>query len=104
MTNFAKEGYELVEDFLNLQQIDSFNRAAKTLTFPPKSGGIRNIQQKLSNAQELISSYLLLKAARQYLEGEPKFIRAILFKKQQKIIGLSHGTKTKLSLCLTKLK
>jgi ectoine hydroxylase-related dioxygenase (phytanoyl-CoA dioxygenase family) len=74
-------GYQLIDDFLTPHEVDNFNRAASTLTLSPKSGGIRNIEQKLPYAQELISSDKLLNAAQKYLKGTPQFIRAILFNK-----------------------
>lgn len=75
------EGYEFLDNFLNSQQVNSFNQAVKTLTFSPKSGGILNIEKKLKSVQDLISSYQLLKIAQQHLDGEPQFVRAILFNK-----------------------
>jgi hypothetical protein len=74
-------GYELIDDFLTSYEVGDFNQAASALTLSPKSGGIRNIEQKLSYAQKLISPDKLLKAAQKYLNGTPQFIRAMLFNK-----------------------
>lgn len=74
-------GYELIDDFLTSHEVGDFNQAASELTLSSKSGGIRNIEQKLPYAQKLISSDKLLKAAQKYLNATPQFIRAILFNK-----------------------
>lgn len=76
-----EDGYEMIDEFLSHDQIISINSEIEAIELPPKAGGIRNVEKKLSSIRELADSEQLKDQARKYLSGPASLVRAILFNK-----------------------
>ena len=77
----AENGYELIDSFLNTEQLDAFNTELGKVELPQSTGGIRNAQSKYQSIGSFSTSSYALRRAAEYLTGTPKFVRAILFNK-----------------------
>lgn len=76
-----ENGYEMIDEFLTRDQLNSINNEIKTISFPAKAGGIRNAEKKYHSIQKLAASKHLATQAKRYLTGVPSLVRAILFNK-----------------------
>ncbi len=76
-----EKGYELIEGFLSLDQLEKINSEIKSVSFPARSGGIRNADKKYSSIGELSALESIIKKANLYLSGSASLVRAILFNK-----------------------
>lgn len=74
-------GFEIIDDLLSQHQISSINKELGSVNLPISTGGIRNAEKKFSFVKELIASNTLIDSVKQYLNGESKLVRAILFDK-----------------------
>lgn len=79
--SFLDSGYEILDGFLSSEQLDIFDNALVELNLPKSVGGIRNAEKKFECIKAFISSEQTLGQAAAYLEGAPKFVRALLFNK-----------------------
>lgn len=51
-----KVGYELIDDFLSDNQLNSINSELMDVSFPDKAGGIRNAEKKYSSIRNIAES------------------------------------------------
>ena len=79
--SLSDNGYELINSFLSSEQLETFNSDLGSVELPQLVGGIRNAQTKYHSVRSFCSSDYVLKRAAMYLNGTPKFVRAILFNK-----------------------
>ena len=79
--SFSDNGYELINSFLSSEQLELFNSELGSVELPRSAGGIRNAQTKYHSISSYSSSSHVLEKAGAYLQGTPKFVRAILFNK-----------------------
>jgi len=79
--SFSANGYELLNSFLSSEQLELFNSELGAVELPESAGGIRNAQTKYHSIRSYSLSGHVLEQAGAYLEGAPKFVRAILFNK-----------------------
>ena len=77
------EGYEFLDNFLNSQQVNSFNQAVKTLTFSPKSGGILNDDDDKAITKSIIAlgKALNLNIIAEGVEDIEQLLQGYLFSK-----------------------
>lgn len=75
------DGYEIIEGFLTRADIDNLIAEIEEKKLPPVKGGFRNAENTFPLIDKLSSSSTLLETAGRYLQGKPKFVRAILFDK-----------------------
>jgi len=61
--------------------VNFFNSDLGSVELPQSAGGIRNAQTKFQSIRSFSSSRHVLDQAATYLNGAPKFVRAILFNK-----------------------
>ena len=71
----------MIDSFLSSEQLQAFNSELGEVELPQSVGGIRNAQSKYHTVRSFTSSVHVLKQAEVYLNGNPKFVRAILFNK-----------------------
>ncbi|ABD79378.1 phytanoyl-CoA dioxygenase family protein [Saccharophagus degradans] len=76
-----KVGYELIDDFLSDNQLNSINSELMDVSFPDKAGGIRNAEKKYSSIRNIAASDELMAYVNKYLSGDASLVRAILFNK-----------------------
>ena len=74
-------GYTMIDDFLNQDQISAITHDLDLSETKEMSGNIRNAEKKIPAIQQLVHSELLMNRARQYLDGKPSLVRAVLFDK-----------------------
>jgi hypothetical protein len=79
--SFSNNGFELTDDFLTAEEIDRIKSELEQLTPSTPSAGIRNADKKFATIRSLITSRKFLDKAKQYLSGNPRIVRAILFDK-----------------------
>ena len=79
--SLSDNGYELINSFLSSEQLDAFNSELGSVELPKSAGGIRNAQAKYKSISSFSSSSQVLDQAAVYLNGKPRFVRAILFNK-----------------------
>lgn len=75
------EGYELREQFLAPDKFIIIDRALDQMNLAERKGGVRNAEKRYSAVDDLIASQELRDKAGNYLNGEPRFVRAIVFNK-----------------------
>lgn len=78
------DGYELMDEFLSVSQLNSINDELKEVIFPERAGGIRNAEKKFSSIRDVATSEALISQATRYLSGAAGLVRAILFNKTSK--------------------
>jgi len=76
-----ENGYELIDEFLTQDQLNTIKSQIETISFPANAGGIRNADKKYSSIHNLAKSEYLATQVRKYLIGKPGLVRAILFNK-----------------------
>ncbi|MFC3122104.1 phytanoyl-CoA dioxygenase family protein [Agaribacter flavus] len=76
-----ENGYELIEGFLSLEQLNSIKNEIEGARFPNRTGGIRNAEKKFASVRDIAFSDKLIAKAGVYLSGAAQFVRAILFNK-----------------------
>lgn len=74
-------GYEIIDEFLTHDQLNSINSEIEHISLPEKAGGIRNAEKKFSSIHSLAVSKQLNIQAKKYLTGAPSLVRVILFNK-----------------------
>ncbi|MCC3861653.1 phytanoyl-CoA dioxygenase family protein [Pseudemcibacter aquimaris] len=80
-THIETDGYEIIEDFLSKNNINKLITEIEEKNLAPIKGGFRNAEKVFPLIKGIASSRNVIEAARNYLSGEPKFVRAILFNK-----------------------
>lgn len=78
-----KDGYEIIEDFLPIDQLRLIRAQLEEVPLAKSTGGVRNIDKKVSSVATLAASEHMRNHARRYLAGSPLLVRAILFDKTQ---------------------
>jgi len=81
--SFSDNGYELINSFLSSEQLDAFNSELGSVDLSKSSAGIRNTQTKYRTISSFSFSTYAIEQAAFYLNGTPKFVRAILFNKTE---------------------
>lgn len=76
-----ENGYELIDDFLSGNQLNSINNELMDVSFPDRAGGIRNVEEKYSSIRDIAASDELMAFVKKYLSGDASLVRAILFNK-----------------------
>lgn len=79
--SFLENGYELINDILSHQQLQSINLEIGTTSLISNTGGIRNTDKKFPTINKLAHSEQLMKLASNYLPKPANLVRAILFEK-----------------------
>ena len=78
-----ESGFELINDLLSEEEVQSFREEFSSFNLPSRVGGIRNAEKKFPSIGALALSERLLCKVRCYLNGTPKLVRAILFNKTE---------------------
>jgi len=79
--NFQESGFEVIENLLAPDMVQSLLADLAGLKLEPLRGGIRRIEKLLPRVAELACSPHLISTAQRYLPGQPKLVRAIYFDK-----------------------
>ena len=80
---FLEEGFELVDEFLELHEIDSIVQEFDQQPLSGRNGGVRNAEKKLSSVNKLVVSPRILSFAAGYVSDNVRLVRSILFNKTQ---------------------
>jgi hypothetical protein len=75
------QGYAVVPGVLSAGELSECRHTLDCIDFHKRVGGIRNAEKKFPIIGRLAQSSGVLSVARQYLEGTPKLVRAIVFDK-----------------------
>lgn len=78
---FSQQGFELVQNFLSKEQLASFESEFQDLALEKSCGGIRSAEKWFSSVREFVGSDYAISQAKNYLNGSPQFVRAIVFNK-----------------------
>lgn len=78
---YFNEGYEIIEDFLSQDQLQSIRVELEEFRLAKASGGVRNIDKKARSVGDLATSDYMRNQAKNYLTGSPFLVRGILFDK-----------------------
>jgi ectoine hydroxylase-related dioxygenase (phytanoyl-CoA dioxygenase family) len=81
LLTFNDIGFEVLEGILTHDEVRSLASSLQAQQLKPLSGGIRRIEQLIPEVQALSKSKKIISTARNYLPGEPHFVRAIYFDK-----------------------
>lgn len=79
--NFQSNGFEIFSHFISTEITMLIKEEIETLALPDFKGGIRNANKKFGTINNLVNSSHLIEKAKDYLLGEPKIVRVILFDK-----------------------
>lgn len=78
---FHENGFELLENAVDLDAVDAIKRELASFEPATLSGGLRHAEKKLDSVYRLTHDQRLLDQAKKYLPGEPTLVRAIAFNK-----------------------
>lgn len=76
---FLEDGFEVVQNIISIEEIESITSELGKLE--SKGGGIRNAEKKIVSVKVLAESPKFISLASNYLSGQAKFVRAIIFLK-----------------------
>ena len=76
-----ENGFEIVDNFIDNNQIEKILKELSTAEYSRNTGGIRNAEKKFGTIKNYTQSQQLLERVGQYFHTKPLFIRAILFNK-----------------------
>lgn len=79
--SFNDLGFEILEDLVAPDVVQSLLAELMQLKLEPLRGGIRRIEQRVPQVAALANSSSLISVARKYLSGQPELVRAIYFDK-----------------------
>jgi ectoine hydroxylase-related dioxygenase (phytanoyl-CoA dioxygenase family) len=79
--NFDESGFEVIHDILTKDEVQHLLQALETQQLTALRGGIRRIEQLLSEVELLAKSEKILALAQNYLSAPAQFVRAIYFDK-----------------------
>lgn len=79
--NFDDVGFEIIENLVAPDMVQTLITELTQLKLEPLSGGIRRIEQRVPLVASLAKSSDILSVARQHLSGQPELVRAIYFDK-----------------------
>ena len=74
---FIEDGFEVVQNIISTGEIESITCEVEKLE--SKGGGIRNAEKKIASVKTLAESPKFISLASNYLSGQAKFVRAIIF-------------------------
>lgn len=80
---FFEVGFEIIDEFLPIEQLRFIRDQLKEVSSPKASGGVRSIDKKVPAVAALAASVQLRNQAKRYLTGRPLLVRAIFFDKTQ---------------------
>ena len=75
------DGYQILENAIEPQILSAIASQLDALQLAPRTGGIRQIEQKLPSVLALIQSSTLMTIAQAGVRGIPRLVRAIAFDK-----------------------
>lgn len=81
LAKLLNQGYTLIPNILSAEDIDHLREQITSVDWGKNSGGIRNAEKKLPIISALSKSNTVTALAQQYLQQEPKLVRAIIFDK-----------------------
>ena len=79
--NFDEIGFEVLENILTQDEVQSLLEVLQAQKLKPLSGGIRRVEQLVPEVEVLSKSEKIISTAQNYLAAKPQFVRAIYFDK-----------------------